>query len=104
MMSLSTTAVAAFGTAAYYAPTISSRNSMIASALLALTPLPFTLIVIFPTVKKLKGIQATNDTFKATAEGDPLIEKWGKLSIVRFLFVAVGCLNGLKELSEWHSL
>lgn len=77
---------------------------MIASAVLALSPLPFTLIAILPTVKKLKGIVETNDTFKATAEGDSTIEKWGKLSMVRFLLMAVGCLNGLKELSEWHSL
>jgi hypothetical protein len=104
MASLSFTATASFATAAYYAPTLSIRNSMIASAGLAISALPFTFIFIFPTVKKLKAIHANNDTFQATAEGDSLIEKWGKLSLIRWTFVLVGCLNGLKELSEWHSL
>jgi hypothetical protein len=104
MASLSLTATASFATAAYYAPTISIRNSMIASSALAISALPFTLIVILPTVKKLKAIQANNDTFQATAEGDSLIEKWGKLSLIRWTFMLVACLNGLKELSEWHSL
>jgi hypothetical protein len=104
MASLSFTATASFATAAYYAPTLSVRNSMIASAGLAMSALPFTLIFIFPTVKKLKAIYENNDTFQATAEGDSLIEKWGKLSLIRWTFMLVGCLNGLKELSEWHSL
>jgi Domain of unknown function (DUF1772) len=104
MGSLSGVAGIAFGTAAYYAPTYYLQNSMIASALLSFSIAPFTVLVIMPTVKALKGIETSGDTDKAAAEGDKLIEKWGKLGLIRFFVMAVAALNGLKELSEWYAL
>ena len=73
---------------------------MIASSALAISVIPFTLIAIIPTVKALKKIEADNDAPKAEKEADKLIEKWGKLSLIRWGLMAIAFLNGLKELSE----
>lgn len=104
MASLSSIGAVAFGTAAYYAPTVGLRNSMIASGVLAFSALPFTLFAIIPTVKALKGIESHNDVAVADAEGDGLLAKWTNLNYVRFGLVTIGSLNGLKELSEWYVL
>lgn len=99
MASLGGVACLSFGTAAYYAPTNYVRNSMIASAVLSISVIPFTILFIRPTVVALKAIEKERDTVNATAEGDKLIEKWGKLSLIRWSFMAIASLNGLKELS-----
>jgi len=104
MPSLGVISSIAFGTAAYYAPTIGLRNSMIASAAFGISVIPFTGVAILPTVHALKEIEAHKDVAVAEAEGDDLISKWGKLSLARWLLVSVGCLNGLKELSEWYTM
>jgi hypothetical protein len=104
MASLGMTAAAAFGTAAYYAPTIAVRNSMIVSSALSLSALPLTLLVLFPIVKALKAIESHKDPAVAEVEGDGLIQKWGKLSMLRWVLVAIGAVNGLKELSESYAL
>jgi len=104
MVSASIAATVGFGVAAYYAPTSFLQNSMIVSSLLALSPLPVTFGFIVPTVKALKALEKSGDSVKATAEGDTLIEKWGKLSLFRWLLVAGGFLNGLYQLSEWYHL
>jgi uncharacterized membrane protein len=95
---------AAFGTAAYYAPTGYLQKSMTVSSLIAFSVIPWTLLVIMPTNKELKGIVAANDTLKANAEGDKLLVKWTKLSTIRLGLMTVGFLNALKELSEWYLL
>jgi Domain of unknown function (DUF1772) len=104
MISYAGIAVAGFGTAAYYAPTQYLRNSMAVSAALALSIAPFSVIALIPTVQKLKQIESSGDTLKAQSEGDGLLEKWGKLSLVRWSIMSVALLNGLKELSEWYEL
>lgn len=104
MGSLGGIAGLAFGTAAYYAPLPYVQNSMIASALLSFSAAPFTLLAIMPTNKALKAIESSGDTVKAAAEGDKLLEKWGKLSLIRWSLMAIASLNGLKELSEWYAL
>jgi hypothetical protein len=104
MVTLSGVSGLAFGIAAYYAPNHYIQNSMITSALLSLSPLPVTLLAIRPTVQALKAIDKGGDDVKATADGDQLIEKWGKLSLIRWSLVMLGALNGLKELSEWYAL
>lgn len=104
MVSLGGIAGLAFGTAAYYAPTQHVQYSMIASALLSVSVAPFTFLAIMPTNKKLKAIESSGDVVKATAEGDKLLEQWGKLSLIRWSIMAIASLNGLKELSEWYSL
>jgi len=60
--------------------------------------------MMFPTIKELKGIEAANDTLKATTEGDKLLAKWTKLSTIRLGLMTVAFLNALKELSEWYLL
>lgn len=77
---------------------------MAASAALALSVVPFTVIALIPTVQKLKKIESSGDTIKAQSEGEGLLEKWGKLSLVRWSIMTVALLNGLKELSEWYEL
>lgn len=104
MVGFAGTATAAFATAAYYAPTQYLRNSMIASAALALSVFPYTVIGILPTVQKIKKIESSKDAIKAQSEGDGLIDKWGKLAFVRMVLMSVALLNGLKELSEWYQL
>jgi Domain of unknown function (DUF1772) len=104
MASLGTIGAIAFGTAAYYAPTIGLRNSMIASGVLAFSAFPFTILAIFPTVQALKRIDKRKDVAVADAEGDGLLAKWSNLNYIRFGLVAIGSLNGLKELSEWYVL
>jgi len=104
MMAFSGVGCLAFGTAAYYAPTYYIQNSMIASALLSISAVPFTVLFMRPTVQALKAIEKDGDDVKTTAEGDKLIEKWGKLSLMRCSLVCIGALNGLKELSEAYAL
>jgi hypothetical protein len=104
MVSYGVAAVAGFGTAAYYAPTHRLRNSMIASAGLALSVVPLSVIGLIPIVKKLKMIESSKDEVKAQTEADGLLDKWGKLNLARWCVMAVALLNGLKELSEWYEL
>jgi hypothetical protein len=93
-----------FATAAYYAPTDYLQKSMAASSLIASSFIPWTLFMMFPTIKELKGIEAANDTLKATTEGDKLLAKWTKLSTIRLGLMTVAFLNALKQLSEWYLL
>ena len=57
---------------------------MITSALLSFSAVPVTLLAILPTNQALKAIEKRWNNVKATAEGDQLIEKWGKLSLIRW--------------------
>lgn len=104
MVSFAGIASTSFGTAAYYAPTQYLQKSMIASALLSISVIPFTLQFIFPTNKALKAIEKSGDGEKALSEGDKLLEKWGKLSLARWSIMAVAALIGLKNLSGWYTL
>jgi Domain of unknown function (DUF1772) len=97
-------AFASFGIAAYYAPTRYLQKSMIASALLSISVMPFTLKFIFPTNNALKAIEKDGDGEKALSEGDKLLEKWGKLGLVRWSIMAAATLIGMKELSGWYTL
>jgi len=100
MVSIGLAAGTAFSTAAYYAPTVRLRNSMIASAALALGILPFTRVAIIPTVMAIKDINKTKDSVKASAVGQDLLDKWQSLNIVRAVIMLAACLNGLKELTD----
>lgn len=100
MVPLCATASAAFGTAAYYAPTERLRYSMIASSAIALGIFPMTGAIIIPIVNQLKSIEKTDNTVKAAADGDTLIEKWRTLNTIRFIIMAMSFLNGLKELTD----
>jgi Anthrone oxygenase len=98
------TAGAAFGLAAYFAPSVASRNSMLLSAATSFSPVPVTVLAILPMVMRLKGIEKAGDKEMAEKEGDGLIEAWGRLSLLRWGIVAVGCLNGLREIARTYSL
>jgi hypothetical protein len=104
MAGLAGVASLGFGTAAYYAPTNYIQKSMIASAVLSASVVPFTILVIKPTILALKAIEKEGNDAKATSDGDKLIEKWGKLSLTRWAIMTIALLNGLKELSEWYDL
>jgi len=102
MIGLGGTATLGFGLAAYWAPTEYLRNSMIGSTLLAASIIPFTLFSIIPTVQKIIKIQKENDALKASTDGDKLYEKWNISNYIRLTIMAVACLNGLRDLSEWN--
>ena len=102
MVSFGLIASAAYGTAAYFAPTPSSQNALIAASAFSFGILPFTVVFIFPTVFKLKDIKARLDSETALSQGDGLLKKWTTLNTVRMSLMAVGSLIGLKELYEWN--
>jgi hypothetical protein len=104
MASCAIISTAAFGTAAYYAPTDYLQKSMAVSSLFAFSIIPWTLLMIAPTNRELKGIEAANDTLKANTEGDRLLTKWTKLSTLRLGLMTVAFLNALREVSEWYLL
>jgi hypothetical protein len=104
MASLAAITFTSFGIAAYYAPTQYLQKSMIASALLSVSVVPFTLLVIFPTNKALKAIEKSGEGEVALSEGDRLLKKWGRLSLIRWSLMAVAALNGLRELSCLYTL
>jgi hypothetical protein len=99
MPTLAGIATVGFGTAAYYAPTYFQRNSMIASAVLAASIVPVTIVFILPTVRKLQGILARKDEVAAKEEGDGLLDKWQKLNLIRWGLMAIGGLIAWKSVS-----
>jgi hypothetical protein len=83
---------------------------LLAGALLILSVVPFTLIVIMPTNKKLEAIPTKQARPKGRARavrGSPeheartLLERWGRLHWVRNLLSAAGLAAFLLALSRW---
>jgi uncharacterized membrane protein len=83
---------------------------LLAGALLILSVVPFTLIVIMPTNKKLGAIPTKQARPKGGAgavrgfpehEARPLLERWGRLHWVRNLLSAAALAAFLLALSRW---
>lgn len=73
-----------------------TRNVFIRSAISSILVIPFTIGVIFPTIKKLKGFKALKtDAELADKDVSYWIGHWNQLSIVRFLIFSVGFVNAL---------
>jgi hypothetical protein len=90
----------AYGTAAYYAPSHHTQKLMGLCAGLSLSILPYTLVVIMPSVNALFALDSSGDVAKVNSEGDKLIDKWNKLSVSRAAIAAIPLLIAFKEISE----